>query len=120
MVGFAGVRPTYVVDRPVVNSYLVRERDRRRLRELFLVVLLGVLLGLCLLSYTWLQVELLASGYRAGELEQRLHGLERIERELRLEASYLASPQRIERRATEELGMRPPTLEQMVFLEGSR
>lgn len=110
----------YAVDRPVANTYLVRERDRRRLGELALVLLVVLVLGLALLSYTWLHVEALASGYRAGRLEQQLHELNRLERELRLEASYLANPQRIERRAVEELGMRPPTIEQMVFLEAGR
>ena len=43
--------------RPVVNTYLVRERDRRRLRELALVLLVVLCLGGGLLAYTWIHLE---------------------------------------------------------------
>ncbi|HEV8631402.1 MAG TPA: cell division protein FtsL, partial [Thermoanaerobaculia bacterium] len=48
-------------------------------------------------------------------LEQQLHELERRERHLRLEEAYLSSPQRVETRATRELGMRPAELPQLLF-----
>jgi 4-amino-4-deoxy-L-arabinose transferase-like glycosyltransferase len=44
----------YAVRRPVVNSYLVRQRDRRRLRELVAVVAAVLPLAAALLGYTWL------------------------------------------------------------------
>jgi cell division protein FtsL len=101
----------------VVNTYLVRERDRRRLRELALVLLVVVCLGGGLLAYTWIHLEVTRTGYRINDLERQLTEREREERQLRLEASYLAGPSQIERRAVEELGMRAPTLEQVVFWE---
>ena len=109
------VRSAYAVRRPVVNAYLVRERDRRRLREFGWVLLATLPLGLALLAYTWLQLEVLRTGYRIETLERRVHQLTQTERELRLEAAYLASPARLEERAQGELGLQPPTLEQMVF-----
>ncbi len=107
----------YAVRRPVVNSYLVRERDRRRLRELAVVLLLVFSLGGGLLGYTWIHLEVLRTGYRIDASDRSLRELARKERQLRLEAAYLASPQRIESRAVEELGMQPPALEQVIFWE---
>ncbi len=107
----------YAFRRQVDNTYLVRERDRRRRRDLFRVVAVLLPLGLGLLTYTWIHQEVLATGYRVNSLERRLDELTRSERELLLEAAYLASPERIEERATADLGMTPPTLAQTVFWE---
>lgn len=108
---------TYAFRRPVRNTYLVRERDRRLARELALVMLVVVLLGGGLLAYTWIHLEALRTGYRIDGLERQLRELSQVERQLQLEASYLASPQRIEERAVRELGMQQPALEQVVFWE---
>lgn len=109
------MRNAYAFTRPVVNTYLVRERDRRRVRELALVLLVVVCLGGGLLAYTWIHLEVTRAGYRINELEKELDERQREERQLRLEASYLASPSQIERRAVGELKMQPPALEQVVF-----
>ena len=100
----------------------MRERDRRRLRELVRLGLAILVVGLTLIGYTWVHMELLGSGYRIEGLEQRLHELRRRERHLRLEEAYLASPERVERWATAKLGMRPPELAQLTFVseEGPR
>ena len=102
------LRNAYAFRRPVVNSYLVRERDRRRVRELALVLLVVLCLGGGLLAYTWIHLEVTRTGYRIDKLERELTEQTREERQLRLEAAYLASPSQIERRAVEELGMQPP------------
>jgi cell division protein FtsL len=111
------LRSAYAFTRPVVNTYLVRERDRRRVRELALVLLVVVCLGGGLLAYTWIHLEVTRTGYRIDHLERELTDLTRQERQLRLEAAYLASPSRVEQRAVEELGMQAPALEQVVFWE---
>jgi hypothetical protein len=107
----------YTVRRPVVNAYLVRERDRRRLRELALVVAAVAPLGLGLAGYTWLQLETLRVAYRIETLERESHRLAQIERQLRLEAAYLASPERLSGRAREELGLAEPEVGQVIFVE---
>lgn len=105
----------YAFHRPVDNTYLVRERTRGRWRELMLVVGALVPLGLGLLTYTWVHLEVLDTGYRINALDRRLDELTREERELRLEAAYLESPGHIEERAAGELGMTPPSLTQVLF-----
>jgi cell division protein FtsL len=114
------LRGDYALHRPVVNAYLVRERDRKRLRELALVTLLVLPLGLGLLADIWIHMRVIEAGYRLNQLERSLRELERQERRLRLEASYLASPQRVEALAVEQLGMIEPAPEQMLFVEGER
>jgi hypothetical protein len=111
------LRNAYAFSRPVANSYLVRERDRRRLRELALVLVVVLCLGGGLLAYTWVHLEVTRTGYRIDRLERELADRTREERQLRLDASYLASPQVIEKRAVRELGLQPPALEQVVFWE---
>ena len=110
------MKTPYVLPRPPRNRYLVRERDRRRMRELLRLGGAIVVVGASLLAYTWLHLQLLGSGYRVEALEQRLADLERQERHLRLEVSYLSSPQRVETRATRELGMKAPELAQVLFV----
>jgi hypothetical protein len=111
------LRNAYAFRRPVVNTYLVRERDRRRQRELAGVLLSVLCLGGGLLAYTWIHLEVLRTGYKIDSLDRRLGELTQQERQLRLEASYLASPTQIERRALRDLKMQPPGLEQVVFWE---
>jgi cell division protein FtsL len=107
----------YVDNRPVENFYLVRERDRRRVREL-VWVLFGLLpVAMCLLGYTWIHLEVRKVGYRIEELEGTLGQLQHEERQLQLQAAYLKSPQRIAEVAGDELEMVVPTLEQMIFVE---
>ena len=107
----------YTVRRPVVNAYLVRERDRRRLRDLGLVLAAVFPLGLGLLAYTWQRLETLRVGYRIESLERRTHQLLQVERQLRLESAYLANPARLAERAATDLGLAPPRVDQVLFLE---
>lgn len=109
------MRNAYVVRRPVINRYLVRERDRARLRELVLVLALAIPLGLCVLAYVWLHIESTRSGYRVQALELELDARTRDERRLLFEASRLSNPATVQGRAESELGMAMPSIEQVVF-----
>jgi len=111
------VASPYAVHRPVENTYLVRERDRRLLRELLAVLGAVLVLGGGLLAYTWVHIEILRTGYRIDDMEKHLHKLLETERQWRLEAAYLAHPERLADRATKELGMVEPTLDQTLFFE---
>lgn len=111
------MRRAYAPRRPVANEYLVRQRDRRRLRELGRVLLIVVPLGAALVLFIGLRLEVLDTAYEIRHLERTLHELDRQERELRLEAAYLESPRLLEERAVEELGMQPPQPGQTLFPE---
>lgn len=105
----------YAIRRPVENTYLVRQLDRRRLRELIGVFGIVCLVGGGLLAYTWVHIEIMRTGYRINDLEHTLERLQEEERRHRLEASYLAHPLQLEERSARELGMIAPELEQTVF-----
>ncbi len=109
------MRRLYAIHRPVENAYLVRERDRRLIRELLGVVALVLVLGGGLLAYTWVHVEIVRAGYRIDQREKELNGLLEEERHRRLEAARLTHPELIEARARRDLSMREPTLEQTIF-----
>jgi hypothetical protein len=98
---------SYAYHRQVENSWLVRERDRRRLRELALVVLAASTVVLALLAYTWLNVRVLETAYRIDELEGTLKDLERQRAALALEEARATALPIVEARAAAELGMVP-------------
>jgi cell division protein FtsL len=106
----------YLRRQPVQNFLLVRERDRRRIRELRLLAVAVLPAALALLGYTWVQTEIVRTGYQVRALERKLEDMARTERQLRLEASKLESLERVEQAAAEELEMTFPTLDQMVFV----
>lgn len=114
------MRGQYVVRRPVPNAYLVRQRDRRRRRELGVVVLAVLPLAAALLSYVWIDSQLLDIGYEIHRLEKILTEEEQLERKLLMETSYLSGPERVEERARRELGLAPATLDQLIFAEEIR
>jgi cell division protein FtsL len=111
------VKSAYGVRQHVTNTYLVRQRDRRRRQELALVVVAVLPVAAALLGYVWLNVKLLNIGYEVYKLERALEQMEQKARELEIEVSYLSSPQQVTVRARAELGMVPVSLEQLVFAE---
>ena len=111
------MRGEYVAKRQVDNSYLVRQRDRRRRRELAAVFLALVPVASGMLGYVWLNLRLVHIGYDVDRLERTLKLEERRERELWVEAAYLSSPERIHTEAAQQLGMVEANLDRMVFVE---
>ena len=64
------LRGEYAIRRPVINAFLVRERDRKRLRELLLVALLVLPLGLGLLADIWTHMRVIPGGKRAVSFQR--------------------------------------------------
>ena len=114
------MRREYVVRQQVDNSYLVRQRDRRRRRELAGVLLALVPVATGMLGYVWLNLKLVNIGYEVDRLEKTLKEEEQRERQLWVESAYLSSPERIQTQARERLGMIEADLGQMVFFEEER
>lgn len=111
------MKTRYFTGRRAQNRYLVRDRDRRLLRELARVAVAVLVMGVALLGYTSLHLASIEAGYRIDDLEKSLKELRRHERHLSLERAYLSSPARIANRAEGELGMRPPKPTEVVFVE---
>jgi cell division protein FtsL len=95
---------------PKINGFtLVRPR---LLPHLFFIALLL----LVSLFFVWSRLQLLHLEYEISSQESRLLKLQQETRALRLEVATLNSPARIEQIARRELGLRPPTPEQVVII----
>ena len=112
----------YAVRRPVTNAWLVRERDRRWWRDLWVVVLAILPVAVVLLWFTWIRLGVIESGAQIDRIESELVELRNRERVLLLEASRLESPERLELAARQQLGLQAPRMHQIVFVdqEGGR
>jgi cell division protein FtsL len=107
----------YAIRKDVRNNPIVREVDERRQRELWQSMGIGCILVLVLLFSAFQHFELLRHGYRVEEMQRERASEEEIRRHLRLEIETLRAPQRIEKLATERLGMVAPSSEDAVVLE---
>lgn len=107
----------YAIRKDVRNNPIVREVDERRQRELWQSLGIGCLLVLVLLFSAWQHFELLRHGYRLEQMQRERATEEEIRRHLRLEIEALRAPRRIEKLATERMGMVMPGDEEAIVLE---
>lgn len=110
-------RSHFLMSRPVRNEQLVRELDRKRHRELFMVALTGLALTAAVIAYAWPHFEMIRLGYRMEELRERREDLVEAKRHLELQLATEVSPARIETIAREQLGMVYPDRTQTLTLE---
>jgi len=107
----------YEIRKDFRNNQIVREVDERRLRDLWMSLGIGVVLVVVLLFSAWQHFELLRHGYKLEQMQRDRAAENDINRHLRLEMETLRSPQRIEKLATERLGMISPGTTEAVVLE---
>ena len=110
----------YAIRKDVRNNPIVREVDERRQRELWQSVGIVIILVLVLMFSAFQHFELLRHGYRLEQMQRQRAAEEEINRHLRLEIETLRAPQRIEKLATERLGMIAPGADEAVVLERVR
>ncbi|MCY3843585.1 MAG: cell division protein FtsL [Acidobacteria bacterium] len=110
----------YAVRREIRNSPIVREVDRERQREQWRSLGVGLLLAAVVLVSAWQQFELLRNGYQVEQLQQERAREIEINRQLRLEIETLRSPARIERIATERIGLVAPSNDEALVIEHVR
>ncbi len=107
----------FSINKRVENEQLVREVDRKRHRELFMAAMTALALALAVLAYAWQHFEMIRIGYRVEELRIEREQLLRTRRHLELEKASLVSPDRVESIAIGELGLKHPTLSQVMVIE---
>lgn len=106
----------YAVRRPVENVYLVRERDRRRTRELFAFTA-AVLPPLAVLfAAIWANLETYQVGYQLARLGRQRELLVEKRRQLLVERAQASALGRVEAVARERLGLLPPRAGQLVLV----
>jgi cell division protein FtsL len=107
----------YEIKKDVRNNQIVREVDERRMRDLWQSLGIGIVLVLVLLFSAWQHFELLRHGYRLEQMQRERAAEAEINRHLRLEMESLRAPQRIEKIATDDLGMVSPGDDKAVVIE---
>ena len=103
----------YAQKKPIANTYIVRERDKRRSRELFAVFSLGIPLGLFLWLFTWQNLEVIRLGREATRLREVRDDLEKSNKRLRLERERLTALDAVESKAA-AIGLQPIVSSRMV------
>jgi cell division protein FtsL len=107
----------YAIRKDVRNNPIVREVDEERQKELWQSVGIGVVLVLVLMFSAFQHFELLRHGYRLEQMQRERAAEDEINRHLRLEIETLRAPQRIEKLATDRLGMVAPGADEAIVLE---
>ena len=107
----------YEIRKDFRNNQIVREVDERRLRDLWQSLGIGVVLVLVVMFSAWQHFELIRHGYQVEQMQKERAAEEDVRQHLRLEIETLRAPQRIEKLATDRLGMIAPTGDDAVVLE---
>jgi cell division protein FtsB len=90
----------YTQKKSIDNTHIVRERDRRRNRELYAVLSLGLPIGLFLLLFTWQNLEVIRLGREATRLQKNLKDVEAEHKALQAELDRLTSFDAVEQKAS--------------------
>jgi cell division protein FtsL len=107
----------YAIRKDVRNNPVVREMDEERHRELWQSLGIGLVLVLALMFSAWQHFELIRYGYRLEDMHRERAAESEVNRHLRLEVETLRTTRRIEKLATEELGMVKPGADDAMVLE---
>ena len=69
-----------------------------------------------LFFYTWCRVQCVRTGYEITQVRNQYLKLNTVQYNLKIEIARLKSPERIVKKAKEELGLVMPTTKQMVIM----
>lgn len=105
----------YTVRRPVQNLYLVRERDRRRTRELLALGAAIMPPTLVLFAAIWANLETVRLGYRIDKLQKQKETLVERHRQLLIDRAEASALARVEPIARELLGLGTPKAGQVIL-----
>jgi cell division protein FtsL len=96
---------------PKINGFVLRRPN--------LVPVLGFIAMLLAVSlfFVWSRVQVTSLEYEISQLESTLRDQRQDLSNLRLEAASLSSPERIERVARKDLGLRLPSAEQVITVD---
>jgi cell division protein FtsL len=90
------------------QNQIVREKDRKWFKDMALVLMLTLLIAGAVMFYVWQQVEKIKFGYKIEQMKKEKEVLQELNRELKLERSYLRRLERIENIAKQKLNMIEP------------
>ncbi len=102
---------TTIKSLPKVSGFSL---SRPRLLPLF--VYFALLLGVSLF-FVWSRIAIVNLEYDISRLGSRLRAVEQENKGLRLEAAHLRSPGRLEKVALNQLGLRSPSVDQIIIVD---
>jgi cell division protein FtsL len=106
-----------LLPKAIDNSQVVRERDPRAGRELWLLLAVVAAHVAGLVLYAWPSLELRQTSQARARMERERERLIEENRKLRLERSTLENLRRVETIATRDLGLVAPPPEQVVIVD---
>ena len=77
---------------------------------------IGMMVLMLVTVYVWYQITVIQTGYEIQQLQQEQRELNRLHQSLLIEATSLASPDRIERIATAQLGFKKAQTGQIILV----
>src|ERR1035437_9861854 len=107
----------YAVRRPVENVYLVRERDRRRTRELVALALAAVPPAIVLFLAIWANLETVRLGYQLATLARMRETLLERRHLLEMDRAQAVGLARVGQIGRGPRGPGPPTLDQVILVK---
>lgn len=109
--------PVTTLGKAIDNSGVIRERDPRASRDLWLLLLLVALFVGGMVLYAWPHFELRQTGVATERLHRDKEKLVEQNRQLKLEKASLENLQRIETIARKQLGLASPSPERLYVVE---
>jgi cell division protein FtsL len=107
----------YAIKKDIRNNPIVRELDTRQAHEFKRIVGLAACAVAMLLFFVWQHYRMLDYNIAIESLRLSRDTETTVNRKLRLNLETLRAPQRIEARATHELGMVEPASKDTVILQ---
>jgi cell division protein FtsL len=96
-----------------------KEKVVSKWRQKRLVTIVAIFLWLLLsgFGYVWCRVQVVELGYQLSEIHRQHTRLLNDNKKLHLELARLRAPERVQRIAIEQLGLKHPTKDQIVVLK---
>jgi cell division protein FtsL len=107
----------YIQCKQFENENIRRERDPLTFIELFICTVSMLLILCSLIFYSWRSLEYLRSQYELRSLENQVKELKEENQKLLLEMEYLSSPEKINYKAFQEVGLVPTEPERIIVLD---
>jgi cell division protein FtsL len=110
--------PEIYFAKPIDNTRLVKVEDPQRQREMKQFSIAMCCLFLLVMTYAWQHFKAIEYGYKIEALKNQRDAMAELNRNYRLEAVTLRSPERIDRLAR-QYGMQPPQAGQIIRMDSA-
>lgn len=100
----------------VNNSRIKGKKVQLTPRQILLIIFLLLLFMASGIGFVWSNFETTQIGYDLSQLKKEELRLKDMNRKLRLELSFLKSPENLESQAVRRFGLKQPTHEQIIIL----